>query len=62
MVEELEDLCRRLHLSDHEKNHLRVRKERLGQSKQEAQFSILFKLLTNRAFNGEAFKGTMRNL
>ena len=62
MVEELEDLCRRLHLSDHEKNHLRVRKERLGQSKQEAQFSILFKLLTNRAFNGEAFKRTMRNL
>ena len=62
MVEELEDLCWRLHLSDHEKNHLRVWKERLGQSKQEAQFSILFKLLTNRAFNGEAFKGTMRNL
>ena len=62
MVEELEELCRRLHLSDHEKHHLRLRSATVLESKQEAQYSILFKLLTNRPFNGEVFKGTVRFL
>jgi hypothetical protein len=62
MAEELEELCRRLHLSDHEKHHLRLRTEKVLESKQEAQHSILFKLLTNRLFNGEALKGTVRTL
>jgi hypothetical protein len=62
MAEELEELCRRLHLSDSEKNHLRLRQAKVAYSKQEAQFSILFKLLTSRPFNSEALKATVRNL
>ena len=62
MAEELEELCRRLHLSDNEKNHLRLRQAKVAYSKQEAQFSLLFKLLTRRPFNSEALKATVRNL
>jgi hypothetical protein len=62
MAEEIEELCRRLHLSDHEKNRLKVRREGVTQSKREAQFSLLFKLLSNRTFNGEALKGAVCNL
>ena len=62
MAEELEELCRRMHLSDHEKTHSRLRRETVAESKRETQFSILFKLLTTRQFNGEALKGTIRNL
>ena len=59
MAEELEELCRRMKLSDHEKHHIRLRRERVIRSKQEAQYSILFKLLTIRPFNGEAFKSSV---
>ncbi len=62
MAKELEVLCRQLRLSDHEKNKLLLRKDKIQQSKKEAQFSLLFKLLTTRSFNGDAFKGTIRNL
>jgi hypothetical protein len=56
MAKELEEMCRRMKLSDHEKHHIRLRKERVFKSHQEAKFSVLFKLLTTRPFNGEAFK------
>uniref|UniRef100_A0A2N9G189 CCHC-type domain-containing protein n=1 Tax=Fagus sylvatica TaxID=28930 RepID=A0A2N9G189_FAGSY len=60
MAEELEDLCRRLNLSEHEMQHTRLRKEKVVQSKLEAQNSLLFKLLTTCPFNGEALKGDMK--
>uniref|UniRef100_A0A2N9G1X1 DUF4283 domain-containing protein n=1 Tax=Fagus sylvatica TaxID=28930 RepID=A0A2N9G1X1_FAGSY len=60
MAEELEELCRCMRLSDHEKHHIRVRKERVVKSHQEAKFSILFNLLTTRLFNGDAFKSSVR--
>uniref|UniRef100_A0A2N9G5C3 CCHC-type domain-containing protein n=1 Tax=Fagus sylvatica TaxID=28930 RepID=A0A2N9G5C3_FAGSY len=60
MAEELEELCRRMRLSDHEKHHIRLRKERVSKSHQEAKFSLLFKLHTTRPFNGEAFKRSVR--
>ncbi len=60
MAEELEELCCRMKHSDHEKHHIRLRRERVIRSKQEAQFSILFKLLTIRPFNGEALKSSVR--
>ena len=62
MTEELEELCRKLRLSDHEKQNLRLKTGKIQQSKEEAKFSLLFRLLTTRSFNGEAFKGTVQNL
>uniref|UniRef100_A0A2N9H346 DUF4283 domain-containing protein n=1 Tax=Fagus sylvatica TaxID=28930 RepID=A0A2N9H346_FAGSY len=56
MAEELEEMSRRMKLSDHEKHHIRLKKDRVFKSHQEAKFSVLFKLLTTRPFNGEAFK------
>jgi hypothetical protein len=49
-----------MNLSDHEKNHFRLSKERVSRSKEKAQFSILFKQLTTRQFNGEALKSSVR--
>ena len=62
MAEELAELCRRMQLSDKEKLLINLRKDPIVKSKKEVQFSILFKLLTTRAFNVEAFKGTVRSL
>jgi hypothetical protein len=62
MAEELEELCRRMRLSEHEKQYIRVPKERVLKSHQEAKFSLLFKLLTTRTFNGEAFKNSIRTM
>ncbi len=62
MVEELEELCRRLQLSDKEKTFVHLRKDPIIKSTQEAQYSILFKLLSFRSFNVEAFKGIVRML
>ena len=62
MAEDLVEMCRRLHLSDTERNNLRLRIGKIQQSKNEAKYSLLFRLLTLRPFNGEAFKGTVRNL
>ena len=62
MAEELEELCRRMQLSDTERHHVRLRKEPISRSSQEAQYSVLFKLLTYRPFNVEAFKGSIRAL
>jgi hypothetical protein len=62
MAEELEEPCRRMRFSDHEKHNLWLRPRKILQSRQEAKFSLFFKLLTTRAFNGEAFMGTIRSL
>jgi hypothetical protein len=62
MAEELAELCRRMQLSDKEKLRINLRKDPIVKSKKDAQFSILFKLLTTRVFNVEAFKGTVRSL
>ena len=62
MAEDLTELCRRMRLSDSEKCNLKLRTGSIQQSKQEAEFSLLFRLLTSRSFNGEAFKGTVWNL
>ena len=60
MAEELEEMCRRMRLSDQEKQHICLRKERVSKSHQEAKFSLLFKLQSTRPFNGEAFKRSVR--
>ena len=60
MAEEIEELCHRMKLSDHERTNIRLTKERVSKSKHEAKFSVLFKLLTKRPFNGEALKGSVR--
>ena len=62
MAEDLTELCRRMQLSDKETNRVSLRWEPILKSQKEAQFSILFKILTNRVFNAEAFKGTVRSL
>uniref|UniRef100_A0A2N9H5H6 CCHC-type domain-containing protein n=1 Tax=Fagus sylvatica TaxID=28930 RepID=A0A2N9H5H6_FAGSY len=62
MAEELEELCRRMQLSDTERHYVNLRKDPIGRSSQEAQYSVLFKLLTYRPFNVEAFKGSIRAL
>ena len=59
MADELEELCRCIRLSEHEKQHIRVSKDRVLKSHQEVKFSILFKLLTTRTFNGDAFKNSV---
>ena len=60
IAEELEELCRRMKSSDHERVNIKLKKERVTKSKQEAQFNVLFKLLTMRPFNEEAFRGSVR--
>jgi hypothetical protein len=60
MADELEEMCHRMKLSDHEKHHIRLRKDRVAKSHQEAKFSTMFKLQTSRQFNGEAFKNSVQ--
>lgn len=62
MAEELEELCHRMKLFDHERVNIKLKTARVTKSKQEAQFSVLFKLLTTQPFNGEAFRGSVRAL
>jgi hypothetical protein len=62
MAEELEVLCRRLHLSDREKLHTRLRQDPVAQSHLEAKHSLLFKLLSTRPFNGMALLHYVRSL
>ena len=62
MAEELEELCQRMQLSDMERHHVNLQKDPISRSSQEAQYSVLFKLLTYRPFNVEAFKGSIRAL
>ena len=62
MAEELAEKCRKMRLSEPERSNLKLRTGKIQQSKTEAKFSLLFRLLTFRPFNGEAFKATVRNL
>jgi hypothetical protein len=62
MTEELEELCRRMKLSEKEMLRISLRKDPILKSKKEAQHSILFKLLTTKPFHSEAFKGSIRAL
>nr|POE98560.1 hypothetical protein CFP56_46468 [Quercus suber] len=57
-----EELWKHFKLSDEEKGVMKVDSQVVAASKQQAQFSILFKLQTSRDFNKEAFKATCRNL
>ena len=60
MADEIAEMCRRMQLSEAEKSNLRLRMGKIQQSKTEAKFSLLFRLLTSRSFNGEAFKVTVK--
>ncbi len=62
MTEELEEMCCRMKLFDEELCPFQIKKDAVAKSKQEAQFSLLFKLLSNRLYNMEAFKGMVRSL
>ena len=62
MVEELADLCRCMQLSNKEKHRISLRRDPIVKSKKEAQFSILFKILSTKLFNADAFNGTVRSL
>nr|POE69175.1 hypothetical protein CFP56_66332 [Quercus suber] len=57
-----EELWKHFKLSDEEKGVMTVESHVVAASKTQAQFSILFKLQTNRDFNKEAFKATCGNL
>ena len=58
----LEELWKHFRLSEVEKGIIAVKPHEVAISKQHAQFSILFKLQTNKDFNKEAFKSTIFNL
>lgn len=58
----LEELWKRFKLSEEERGVLVVEAHDVAVSKQQAKFSILFKLQTNRDFNKDAFKSTCANL
>lgn len=58
----LEELWKHFRLSEVEKGIMAVKPHEVAISKQHAQFSILFKLQTNKDFNKEAFKSTIFNL
>ncbi|KAL0013704.1 hypothetical protein SO802_000773 [Lithocarpus litseifolius] len=58
----LEELWKKFTLSEEEKVVLSVNAQDVAQSKEQAQFSLLFKLQTNREFNKEAFKSTIQQL
>ena len=58
----MEELWKKFHLSKEEKGVLEVNSQEVAISKQYAQFSILFKLQSNKDFNKEAFKSTIQKL
>ncbi|KAK9998270.1 hypothetical protein SO802_017873 [Lithocarpus litseifolius] len=58
----LEELWKKFTLSEEEKGVLSVNAQDVARSKEQAQFSLLFKLQTNREFNKEAFKSTIQQL
>ena len=58
----LEELWKKFTLSKEEKGVLSVNAQDVARSKEQAQFSLLFKLQTNRDFNKEAFKSTIQQL
>ena len=58
----MEELWRNFKLSKEEKGVTTVEASEVAGSKQQAQYSILFKLQTNKEFNKEAFKATCGDL
>ncbi|KAF3957648.1 hypothetical protein CMV_017358 [Castanea mollissima] len=58
----MEELWNKFTLSDEEKCVLSVNSQVVARSKEQAQFSLLFRLQTNRDFNKEAFKFTIQQL
>ena len=58
----MEELWKKFTLSKEEKGVLLVNAQDVARSKEQAQFSLLFKLQTNRDFNKEAFKCTIQQL
>ena len=58
----MEELWKKFSLSKEEKGVLSVNSQNVAQSKEQAQFSLLFRLQTNKDFNKEAFKSTLQQL
>ena len=58
----MEELWGNFKLSEEEKGVTTVEAYKVTGSKQQAQYSILFKLQTNKEFNKEAFKATCGDL
>lgn len=58
----LEELWKRFKLFEEERGLLAVESHEVVVSKQQAKFSIVFKLQTNKAFNKDAVKSTCANL
>ena len=58
----IEELWKKFTLSKEEKCVLSVNAQDVARSKEQAQFSLLFKLQTNRDFNKQAFKSTIQQL
>ena len=62
MDSSMEELWKKFSLSEEEKGILLVNSQDVAQSKEQAQFSLLFRLQTNKDFNKEAFKSTLQQL
>ena len=58
----MEELWKKFTLTKEEKGVLLVNAQDVTRSKEQAQFSLLFKLQTNRDFNKESFKSTIQQL
>ena len=58
----MEELWKKFSLSEEEKGVLSINSQDVAQSKEQAQFSLLFRLQTNKDFNKEAFKSTLQQL
>ena len=58
----MEELWKKFNLSEEEKGVLSINSQDVARSKEQAQFSLLFRLQTIRDFNKEAFKSTMQQL
>ena len=58
----MKELWKKFSLSEEEKGVLSINSQDVAQSKEQAQFSLLFRLQTNKDFNKEAFKSTLQQL
>ena len=58
----MEELWRNFKLSEEEKGVTTMEASEVAGSKQQAKYSILFKLQTNKEFNKEVFKATRGDL
>ena len=58
----MEELWKLFRLSEKEKDVMDISFQEVALSKQQIQFSILFKLKINKDYNKEAFKSTIQHL